>query len=275
MRAESTELIEYTTAEQLAAVYRESTAKLSEAILTIGEQCERLRDAFGQDYHYRFDLDIKQSSHSVRCNEEGVAQIIHNMKLEAWSVIIEKLNIRRLMSSKRVEELSAALHGGRGSDEFPDITPENIRQVAAGYAMSATEFLEEAVVEEYDFWRPNKRSHDYVRNSEYKLNRKIIRHWMVERIGWGHGWRCNYQNEKHVTALDSIFHMLDGRGAVKEYKGPLASAIETEKAGQGETDLFRFKCFKNGNLHLEFKRQDLLDLFNQIASKRDRLGQDK
>lgn len=261
------ELIEYTTAEELANVYRESTAKIREAILTIGRESKALHTAFGEKYHYRFSLDIEQSGHRHHCTDKDADQIIHRMKLEAWATIIERLNIRRLMSSKRVEELSEALRGGKGSDDFPEIHPETIRQVAEGYAMSATEFLEEAVREEYDFWRPSKRAAPYVRNSVWQLNPKIIRPWVVERTGWGTGWRCNYHNEKHVTALDSIFHMLDGQGPVKEYKGALASAIETSPTGQGETNYFRFKCFKNGNLHLEFKRKDLLDLFNGIVSK--------
>jgi len=35
--------------------------------------------------------------------------------------------------------------------------------------------------------------------------------------------------------------------------------------GIGETDYFAFRCFKNGNLHLIFKRPDLVRRLNQIA----------
>lgn len=38
--------------------------------------------------------------------------------------------------------------------------------------------------------------------------------------------------------------------------------------GPGETDLFAFRCCANGNLHLRFRRLDLLARFNQIAGGR-------
>ena|SRR5439155_23407886 len=43
----------------------------------------------------------------------------------------------------------------------------------------------------------------------------------------------------------------------------LIDAIEAAK--DGETDYFRFKCFRNRNLHLEFKRLDLVAKLNAVA----------
>src|SRR5690606_15500029 len=112
----------------------------------------------------------------------------------------------------------------------------------------------------------------YRRNSEWKLNRKIIRPHVIRYECYRTAYyRCTHYAASHVTALDNIFHMLDGKGPVKEYKGSLVSAIEASEDGTGETEYFRFRCCKNGNLHLEFKRADLLALFNRIAGKA-RLG---
>ena len=269
------ELIQYTSAEEMANVYRDATAKIRELAASLDNETGRIKEAFAAESSYDFGISLH-----YRSSSESIDAILHQMKLSAWGAIIEKLNIRRLMSSKRIAELDHAL--GRGSrnyygqeapPDFPEITPENIIAVAQGYIMSATEFLEEAVVEEYEFWRPSRHRADYKRNSDWKLNRKIIRPWIVER-NYGGGFRCNYSNGSHVTALDNIFRMLDGKGPVEEYKGPLSSAIETCPDGKGETEMFKFKCYGNGNLHLEFKRQDLLDLFNSIAGKSDRLGHD-
>ncbi|MEA1875793.1 MAG: DUF4942 domain-containing protein [Bacteroidota bacterium] len=57
-------------------------------------------------------------------------------------------------------------------------------------------------------------------------------------------YRVNSYRHKWLTALDSVMSGLDG---------------------QGETEYFKFKCFKNENLHLKFKRLDLLNLFNKLA----------
>ena len=45
----------------------------------------------------------------------------------------------------------------------------------------------------------------------------------------------------------------------------LIDAIEAAKDGTGETEYLRFRCFRNRNLHLEFKRLDLVAKLNAIA----------
>jgi len=58
---------------------------------------------------------------------------------------------------------------------------------------------------------------------------------------------------------------LDGNGTIKTHRGPLIDAIEATKDGTGETEYFRFKCFRNRNLHLEFKTLDLVAKLNAVA----------
>lgn len=296
------ELVPYTTAEQLAAEYQTAATAIRHHAEGMMTACDRLHTAFrstGKFDRFHFDVGLRYGNDSQNTT---IDDMLHRMKLAAWSAIIERLNIRRLMSSKRIAELDEALEIGRPSSRrvvrrfrgdgttddddaetadnrktiFPEITPENIIAVAAGMVQSANEFLEEAVAEEYDFWRPH-RNGDYKTNRNFwKLDRKIIKTWMVESWGYsGHPFRCSYSNQAHIVALDNIFHMLDGMGPVAEFKGELASAIEMSPTGNGETKYFKFKCFHNRNLHLQFKRQDLLDRFNEIAAKRDRLGQEK
>ena len=70
-------------------------------------------------------------------------------------------------------------------------------------------------------------------------------------------------------ALDNIFHRLDGKGVPSGHRGPLVDAINacTEGNNTAETPYFKARCFLNRNLHLWFKRQDLLDKFNEIAGR--------
>jgi hypothetical protein len=282
------ELVPYNTAEQMAAEYREAVAAIRAHAAGLHDACDRLQAAFhSADKYDRFHFCIGlQYGHGASAHHaQAIDKIIEQMKLAAWGCIIEKLNIRRLMSSQRIRDLDEALGrsctgryygSGEKSPEFPEITPENIVSVANGFVMSATEFLEEAVREEYDFWRPCERSQYKTNRNFWKLDRKLIKGWMVEPGYSQNGkFRCGYSHQAHITALDNIFHMLDGKGPVQEYKGALATAIETSPDGRGETEYFKFKCYGNHNLHLEFKRKDLLDLFNQIAAKGDRLGREK
>ncbi len=70
-----------------------------------------------------------------------------------------------------------------------------------------------------------------------------------------------------MTAMDNVFHMLDGKGIPPGYNGPLITAInQTGPEGKGQTDYFKFALYAgNGNMHLEFRRIDLVDQLNSVA----------
>lgn len=268
-----TELIEYTTATKMAGVYRESVAKLKSLILEIGEERRKLQEVF--DSAYGFDVDVYFDGSRHDCNADTIAAMADNMKRSAWGALIEKLGIRKLMSSKRAGELDDAIHNRRGrynyderaKYELPEINEETIYAVLSGMCQSADEFLSEAIREEHDFWKPSKREAPYKRNSEFTLNRKVIHGWMVERA-YGGGWRTCYSNESHLIALDRIFHALDGQGIPKGHGGPLVDAIKVADAdGKFSTSYFEGRCFGNGNVHLTFKRLDLLEKFNAVAGR--------
>lgn len=95
----------------------------------------------------------------------------------------------------------------------------------------------------------------------------------VERA-YGGKFRPTYSREQELLAIDGVFHLLDGKGIMREHRGPLVKAIVECQDGRGETELFRFKCFKNGNLHLEFKRLDLVQELNLLAVGERVLGHD-
>jgi hypothetical protein len=266
----TTEIIPYTTAAEMAATFKRSADRLREAFREIGESSDDLARIFGDGYRYR--VEVRQFGSYNTVDADTGAAIVEEMKRAAWAALIERLQIRKLMSSKRQDEMNKALAiGERRSDkqELPEITEESIFQVLGGFVASAEEFLAEAIHEEYDFWKPT--NHDYKRNSEFAMQPKIIREWMVEK--WSSSWNISYDRRAHVQSLDRIFHELDGAGIPQGHRGPLCDTIErAPDDGRGETDFFRFRCCKNRNLHLEFKRVDLLDEFNRIAG-RSRLPQ--
>ncbi len=70
------------------------------------------------------------------------------------------------------------------------------------------------------------------------------------------------------------FLLLDGKGVIREHRGPLYRAIEESQDGRGQTDYFKFRCCKNRNLHLEMKRLDLVKQLNLLATAETVLGHD-
>lgn len=84
--------------------------------------------------------------------------------------------------------------------------------------------------------------------------------------------RYGGQAEDKLCAIDRVFHALDGNLRAMEHtnRTPLIDAINTS-GGVGQTDYFSFKAYQNGNLHLEFKRADLLARLNAVGGRGDRL----
>jgi hypothetical protein len=111
-------------------------------------------------------------------------------------------------------------------------------------------------------------------NSAFRVGRKVILINRVERCWNGKTYRPNHYRQQELTALDGVFHLLDGKGAMREHQGPLCKAIEASADGRGETVYFAFKCFKNGNLHLTMKRLDLVKELNGLAAGEYVLGED-
>lgn len=269
------DMIEYTTATRMAAVYKQSVARVRSLIVELGDECDKLKRSFDCDSGYSFSVDVYFESHQHSANADTAMEISGAMKRAAWRALIAKLGIRKVMSSKRQKELDDALSGQHRSrygepapEALPEIDEDTIYDVLAGMVQSAEEFMEEAVREEYDFFKPSKSHAPYKRNSEFRLQAKIIRPWMVDpEYGRTGKFRVKYDQTRHVTALDNIFHRLDGKGVPPGYQGPLCDAINTSPDGTFRTEYFAGTCHKNGNIHLTFLRQDLLDKFNEIAGR--------
>jgi hypothetical protein len=269
------DLISRIPAETMARVYQENLPKIQAAVLAIGECCQALQQVFDDRYNFRLDLELHQARYAW--DQEACEAIADRFKRAAWGALINKLGIRKLMSSKRAGELDAATSAQERwryrseetqGDELPEITPETLYDVLAGMVSSADEFMQEAIHEEYDFWKPTETTAYKTNSGPFALGRKVIKTWMVD---WGLGgsrFAPTHGNRKHLIALDNIFHRLDGQGVPAGYAGPLVDGINTCGAdGRGETEFFRFRCFKNGNLHLWFKRLDLLEKFNERAGR--------
>jgi hypothetical protein len=179
---------------------------------------------------------------------------------------IHALDIDKILSIKRGDEIRKKLDDG----ELPEITIQNIYEVFETLMQNTNNFAEEAVHEVYDWLRPHEgyRGSEYKTNQKYamfELGKKVIIPYIVER-GWGGGgFHVNYYREKNLIALDKVFYLLDGKSMMTEgYRSPLVDKINEGK-GAGETDYFSFKCYGNNNLHLEFKRIDLVKEFNRVA----------
>jgi hypothetical protein len=90
-------------------------------------------------------------------------------------------------------------------------------------------------------------------------------HHRPQKAWSGTKFRVSYHYENQLRALDNVFHMLDAKPLSAYRNGDLINAINESECGAGETEYFRFKSFLNSNLHLEFKRMDLVQRLNEVG----------
>jgi hypothetical protein len=249
----------------LVAAFQEAEATTRAAFAAIVQAEYRVNAVFslGEDRAIRIDASYTGGND----NFADIDEAIERMRRAAWRCLVDRLEIRRVMGIESWNRLEKELERG----EVQPITEETVASLVQRYASDLPAIFREKVAEVFDWIRPRL---DTPR-AEYKTNQKnavleigpkIILTGVISRSWHGSGFQVSHYSQQRIAALESVFTALDGQGwGTKTHYGELSDAIEREKGGTGETAYFAFKACKNGNLHLSFRRLDLLAKFNQYA----------
>jgi hypothetical protein len=249
------EIAQRGTVAEMVQAYERAEAQILAACGQIAEALTMLGGAFPGD-HFSFNCH-----RHLRFDDPDDA--IGDFRRQAWRRFAERFELRRAMSIAKARELDDWIE--KGTPE--PISFESVMGLFRLHLQQLPEMLSEAVGEVYDFLRPARSQ--YKTNTEFELGRRVILTGWVERAWTGNGFRPSYYRQQHYVALDNVFGMLDGQGSTsKGYRSELELAIEKADCGVGETRFFRFRAHRNGNLHLEFKRSDLVERFNTVAGGR-------
>jgi hypothetical protein len=251
------------TVRELVSAYEDACATVRAAFGMLVEAERRMNAIYAMGESIR-SIRITADRGTYRDNFEDVDDCLERIRREAWGVIVDRLELQRMMSIERWNDLSRQLQNG----DLPEITEESVFDFAQGYHDALPAMLTEAIVEVFEWLRPRGQHAEpkYKRNSELEVPARIVLTGMVERSFKG-GWWLRGHREPRLTALENVFSALDGRGQInKRHKSALQDTIEKLKPGEeGRTPYFAVRCFKNGNVHLTFLRPELLARFNQIA----------
>lgn len=249
---DETDIVQRQTVEGMVIAYQTASTQIEAAWETITTALADMEAAFGSRIWY--DLEFPKSLHN--------GEFAGRLKRVVWLSIADRMEVRRLMSSRRAKEFDAELHTGT----LPEITVDNIIATTAGWAGQTRDFMGEALVEAFNILRPQTH---HKSNNSFTIGPKIVLTGMVrERLG---GWSVSYGGwpENTLRVLDNVFSLLDGQGPIKDGCGPTYQAIYGAKEKpEGETAYFRLKWFQNGNLHMTFKRRDLVDKLLREAGRR-------
>lgn len=245
------------TVERLVEAYMQAETEIREGFAKIADAEKRLNDVFTMDGY----CSIAINRHRIEFTDPDDA--LNEVRREIWRSLIDRLDIRRMCSNTRWNELQKKLKDER---DVPPITQEMVAGFARQIAGDLETMLKEKVEEVFSWLRPP--GSRYKTNSEEEVPEKVVLSWVVEQRNiYNTAWRVGHYAAQRLIALESVFSALDGTGEiVKSYYGAIGTIIAAEGFdGEGETPHFKFRVFKNGNMHLWFKRKDLLARFNALA----------
>jgi hypothetical protein len=256
----TTTLSKAITVPELVAIYRRAETDIRDAFALLAGAERRLSEAFALAESTRA---ISVCQHHYRSMDwTDVDGALEGVRREVWAAIVDRLELRRMMSVARAKELDEQLRKG----ELPEITEDSVSAFARRYLDALPAMLSEAVGEVFEWLRPP--GSKYRRNSELEVPKRVILRWVAE--WWGSYWYVHDSKQAMLTALENVFTALDGRGQItRTHRSELGNAIHRAgRDGAFETAYFKGRVCKNRNLHLEFLRADLLARLNQIAGGR-------
>lgn len=164
-----------------------------------------------------------------------------------------------MMDRTAKEKFSADLNGN-----VPPFTVENFEATFEALTRDARLIFIRGLARAFSDLDRRFKSHD-----GFKLGGRIILTRVFDE--YGH-WNYNSRMRDTLQDIERVFAILDN---VKPDIGALARQIEEDRKGRGycakqsksETAYFRINCFQNGNAHLWFKRDDLVDKANKMLGE--------
>lgn len=256
--AETSALVGRLSIPDLVGTYRAAELAIRAGFGQVHGAIESLRAAFLFERH---GLTLRTKYQDVRADWADPDETIVELRRVIWSVLIDRLEVRKMMSVAAWEALEKEIRHG----EPPEITEETVAGMVAKFKHDVPSMLKAAVDEVFAFLRPPHSR--FKTNTEFELGERVVLSGYVS-YGYGRTWSISHYRQQHLIALDNVFAVLDGKLADDSTYGPLGSAINACPHGQpcrGETAMFEFKGYHNGNLHLRFKRLDLVAKLNAIA----------
>lgn len=264
LSSDTTEVSEHRTIAELVALYTEAETAIRAGFASVHGAIQTLNRAFALGDHGVY-LREKHARSAVNCRWDEPEVVIDELRRSVWAILIDRMNVRKAMSIKAWDDLSKQIDEG----EAPAITAENIEGLLRKFQHDVPEMVKAAVDEVFDFLRP--RRSEYKTNTEFEIGERVVLSGFVEP-DFGRRWRVCYYREQYLIALQNVFDMVDGRVGLrpdgKTYYSELSEAIKAcpmSEPCRGETPLFEFRGYKNRNLHLRFKRMDLVKKLNAIA----------
>lgn len=208
-------------------------------------------------YHTRERDSDFIGSLKVPVRDAFMAEARRVVDTRVWSHLVTMTDLEKLMDKTAKDQLRQQL-----MTEPPEVTAENVLATLQQFAIDSKTIFARGIATCFSALDRRFRSHD-----GWKIGSRVILSRAFDE--WGH-WNHYLNHRDTLHDIERVFAVLDGDGVPTPYAG-IAAAIDRQRQRgmsphqtEVDSDFFKIRIYKNGNAHVWFKRDDLVDKVNQL-----------
>jgi len=190
-------------------------------------------------------------------SEASIAGYTKALDIGIWTHLIDFSGMSDMMDKTMKDEFRASF-----LDEVPEATFENVTATLEKLFGDADTIFARGLATAFSKLDRRFKSHD-----GFKIGGRIILENCFDSYG---SWNYSSRHDDTITDVERVFAVLDGNRP--NPTGLREEVNESRKGGWGsrqsyvETTYFRIRGFKNGNAHLWFTRDDLVEKANKLLA---------
>lgn len=173
-----------------------------------------------------------------------------------WEHIAGALGLLNLMNAAQLEAFKE-----QNRTAPPEVTRDNLTATFQRLTAESDAMFRKGVI---DLFRGLDRK--FASNPAYRIGEKLIFSRALSEHG---GWSHFGNRQAEMRDLDRVFHIVDGQPP-KDHRGDAAAMVSQmsrqQLGGTVETEYFLIRTFRNCNVHVLFRRPDLVAKVNQIIA---------
>lgn len=241
----------------------------AEELRAAWQQTERAAElakaAAGGSVHFgsRYGRGDDASDHLLNIGwdkDKALAQFKRSLDQNVWTHVLNVARVRDMMDRQALDEVEKAIAG----KDVPEPTEENLCATVESLLKDADMIFRRGLANAFSRLDRRFRSHD-----GFKIGSRIILTHVFDST-FGNFDRSG-RLAKTICDVERVFAVLDS-----ERPDPmgLIRAISDSRAGGNDprqsvctSDYFRIQGFKNGNAHLWFTRDDLVEKANMVLAE--------
>lgn len=215
------------------------------------------RAYMGQGYHGHDSAAVKRMYRDRFDPEASLASYRKQLDASIWSNLVERTGLRQMMDRTEKEAFDRSL-----AEDVPEVTEDNLRATFQRLCADADLIFARGLARAFIDLDERFKSHD-----AFRLGTRMILTYVFD--DWGH-WSYSSRKRETIVDVERVFATLDGEapngyGLLEQIDRDRGRGMDPRQS-ETTSRYFRIRGFKNGNAHLWFTRDDLVEKANRVLA---------